>query len=554
MVRSRTPRSRTPRRPLIARFVRFGMGLVVAVAFVPSDAGAAVRAGDGAARDSDTLLIGMPDFTFIDPALAPDPTYASSRLPTAEWGIADATCALLLRYPIGAPTDKPDYTLVPEAATSYPKLSDNGKTYTFTIKRGFRFNTGASVTAANYATAINRVLNSAMDSPGARYLQEVVSVKAQGDRLTVRLSKRVPDFPARTTMPYFCPVPTDLDVAPEGAPAPLAGSGPYYVAEFIRGSRVVLKQNPYYRRARAHHVDRIVFLVDAPTTITRKVEADELDVDLGVALAILAEVGDKYGVNKKQFWSVPSPSMFYVFMNTERPLFRNNPELRRAVNFALDRTEMLRAAGGRYFGSRTDSYLPSGLPGYLGVHPYPVKYPNLARALALARGHTGNRKAVYYACNDALFGCLKEAGLVRYALKQIGIDVEIKPFPNAVVDQKIRTRGEPWDLTDWRHVVPWVDPSQYVNKLLDGRTIHPTENANLSYFNSPRYNRRIDQAGSLSGRARYDAYGRLAVEIAKDAAPMAAYIYRNNRFLVSSRVGCVRVAAHGLDIAGVCLS
>ena len=77
-----------------------------------------------------------------------------------------------------------------------------------------------------------------MNSPGAHYLQDIVGadavqqgsaqaalgVKAVGDRLIVRLTKRVPDFPARTTMPYFCPVQKDLPIEPEGVGAPLPGS------------------------------------------------------------------------------------------------------------------------------------------------------------------------------------------------------------------------------------------------------------------------------------------------------------------------------------------
>jgi hypothetical protein len=65
----------------------------------------------------------------------------------------------------------------------------------------------------------------------------------------------------------------------------------------------------------------------------------------------------------------------------------------------------------------------------------------------------------------------------------------------------------------------------------------------------------IDKAGQLSGSARYDAYGKLAVDLARNAAPVAAISVRNDRFFVSSRVGCVRAAAHGgVDLAGLCLS
>jgi len=363
----------------------------------------------------------------------------------------------------------------------------------------------------------------------------------------------VPDLPARMTMPYFCPVPPDLPIAPEGVAAPLPGSGPYYVAEFVRGSRVVLKRNPFYRGRRAHHLDQLVVQAgDLAETISRKVEAGEADVDLFVPLSRLSELGAKYGVNKTQFFSVRSANVFYLYLNTAGPLFRNNVKLRQAVNFALDRTALLNTFG-PHFGSRTDSYLPPGLPGYLNVHPYPVKYPDLKKARALARGHTRSGKAVIYACDNINTDCTAKSQIVQYDLKQIGIDVQIESFPNPVWEAKLGARGEPFDLAIDKYVVAWVDPYEYVNVQLDGRTIQATGNLDRSYFNSAHYNSLIDQAGSLSGSARYDAYGRLAVDIARNAAPMAAFADRNTRFFVSSRVGCVSVAAHGLDLAGLCL-
>ena len=67
---------------------------------------------------------------------------------------------------------------MPEVATGYPAVSPDGRTYTFTIRKGYRFSTGAPVTAASYAAAINRDLNPLMRSPAAKYLQEVVGADA----------------------------------------------------------------------------------------------------------------------------------------------------------------------------------------------------------------------------------------------------------------------------------------------------------------------------------------------------------------------------------------
>jgi ABC-type transport system substrate-binding protein len=552
---------RTARRPLIASLVAgLGMGLLVTTGLAPADTRASGRAGG-------SLSLGTIGLDYIDPALTIDPASTATSAALTSWALEDATCATLLRYPAG-PLSAQDYSLVPEVATGYPAVSPDGRTYTFTIRKGFRFSTGAPVTAGNYARAITRVLNPSMRSPAAQYLQEIVGadevqrgtaqtaygVKVVGNRLIVQLTKKVPDFPARMTMPYLCPVPTDLLIDPEGVPAPLPGSGPYYFAEFVRGSRAVLKLNPFYRGRRPHHVDQFVVQVSNDGIAnSRKVDTGELDIDLNVPVPRMDELGQKYKVNTTQLFSVPSANMFYVWMNTERPLFRNNVKLRQAVNFALDRPQLLAGLGPPWAGSVTDDYLPPGLPGYVDAHLYPNKRPNLEKARSLASGHTRSRKAVMYTCENLATGCLVNAQTVQANLKAIGIDVEIKQFPLAFYKAKYTTRGEPFDLVFDKLIVPWVDPYQYVNLTLDGRTIQGTGNTDVSYFKSRHYNRLLDGLEALSGRARYDAYGRLAVDVARNAAPMAAVFVRNTRFFVASHVGCLSVSAHGLDLASLCI-
>jgi ABC-type transport system substrate-binding protein len=555
------------------RMASLGIGLVVAAGLV-SGTQAAVRLDGGGVKDGGTLVIGIGSLAYIDPTLTVPYNGGSSPVALAWRSLTEATCALLFRYPVTAPPVV-RYNLVPEVAAGYPALSSNGRTYTFTIRSGFRFSTGAPVTAVSYAAAINRNLNPAMRSPAAQYLTDVVGadavlqgraqtasgVKAAGNRLIVALTRRVSDFPDRMTMGNFCPVPPGLPIDPEGAGAPLPGSGPYYYAEFVRGSRAVLERNPFYSGPRAHHLDRITLRIgDDRVLNTDKVQRGEVDVDLAPPNVKLVELEAKYGVNKGRFYSIPGTSVFYIYMNTEGPLFRNNPKLRQAVNFAIDRTALLGAvgpavtAGASVVGTTADGYLPPGIPGTRNVHPYPLRHPNVAKALALAQGHTKSGKAVWYACNDVNLACINIAETVRANLKAIGIDVEINAtMPYTVKAIRTATRGEPFDFADDRFDVPWIDPSQYVKALLDGRTIRPSGNSNLSYFNSAHYNSLIDRADILPHRARAEAYGKLAADIAANAAPMAVMWMLNIRFFVSSKVACVTVGPHGLELAGLCL-
>ena len=127
--------------------------------------------------------------------------------------------------------------------------------------------------------------------------------------------------------------------------------------------------------------------------------------------------------------------------------------------------------------------------------------------------------------------------IVQDNLKEIGLDMEIKPFPRAVQFAKTGTRGEPFDLTLEGWHMDYFDPYDFIF-LLDGTTIRPANNVNFSYFNSPAYNRKIAAAASLVGQARYRAFGNLDIDLARNAAPLASYITDNTRHLVSRSTGC----------------
>ena len=94
--------------------------------------------------------------------------------------------------------------LVPEVARSLPTLSPDGRTYTFTIRPGFRFSppSNESVTAATFKYSIERSVDSRMNGTAPAYLGDIVGVKAfragktrhiagiraRGDTLTIRLT------------------------------------------------------------------------------------------------------------------------------------------------------------------------------------------------------------------------------------------------------------------------------------------------------------------------------------------------------------------------------
>src|SRR5919204_835602 len=501
-------------------------------------------------REGGTFRISAARFDTVDPALAD------------QWWAESATCALLLTYPDKQPPA--GFRVAPEVAAAYPRLSNHARTYTFTVRKGFRFSTGARVRAENFAYALNRVL--AMQSPYAQFIGDIVGahdalhgktrsargIRVRANRLIVTLTRPVGDFPARMTLPAFCPVPTDYPIDREGVQTPPPGSGPYYIASWKKNESAVIKRNPYYRGRRPHHVERFVVAVRGdPEAVTSDVEANRADWGCGVAAdchdvpsaAAIPRLVAKYGINRSRFFQRPGTIIFYLALNTQRPLFRNNPTLRRAINLALDRTALIREQG-RYFGSPADQYLPPLTPGARRRGFYPLRHPNLAAARRLARGHLRSRTAVLY-CPDTR---LEQAQIVRDELARLGLQVEIKSFPSGFY-LKVGTRGEPFDLAVQGWGGLWADPYVYVNELLDGRTIKATNNFNTSYFDSPRYNRRMARASQLSGPARYRAYGALAADLERGPAPLAVFGARNDTYFFSSRVRCAAFTAIGIDLA-----
>jgi peptide/nickel transport system substrate-binding protein len=496
------------------------------------------------------------DFDSIDPAI-------SYTLTTGS--LLDPACATLFSYP-----DRPSpagFRLSPNVAAGFPDVSRDGRTYTFTLRRGLRFSNGAPVRASAFARAFNRTLSPAMKSPGAQYIDSIVGAKdvlagraasargivAKGLRLVVKLTRPVPDFPARTTMLFFCAVLPTLPIDPEGV-STFAGAGPYYVAQHVLGRRLVLERNRFYRGKRPRNVDRFVVDFAAnPNDALDRIEHGAADwgwVPPPFYLDPDRKLAKRFGINKKQFFVKPGLGLRAFALNTERPLFRNNPRLRRAVNFAVDRAALQRVLGGPLAWQITDQYLPPSLPGFTDAHIYPVR-PNLTKARRLARGHLRDGKAVLYIIDIPEEVPL--AQIVKQNLARIGLTVEIHPLPPEAYFTRVGMRSEPYDIA-WTVWAPdYLDPYTYINTLLDGRLLKATGNLNFAHFDSPKYNRLMARAARLRGSARARAYGKLDVDLAREAAPMVSYAITKAPTLVSKRVGCVVLRGGYFDLAAACL-
>jgi ABC-type transport system substrate-binding protein len=480
--------------------------------------------------------------TPVDPALSLDPGPP----------VFSAICANLYRH--AEASGLRGGRLVPEVAAGPPRISRDGRTYTFRLRRGFRFNNGMRVHAANFAAAINRALDPTMASAGAALLTDVVGadrvaagkartasgVRYRGDTLTIRLIAPGPDLPARLAASFFCAIPVNTKHDPHGMTP--ATAGPYYVSH-LDSETLVLRRNRYYPGHRPRNPAQIVYEFSHP------LPAIPLEIERGtVDCCMTDEAAAKR--HPKLLHVAPGTTVTCLALNNDRPLFRKNVRLRRAVNYAIDRPRLDAQLPGYPHARPTDQYLPSTMPGFEDAKIYRLSKPDFATARRLARGHLRSAKAIMYVRNTSPTA-LARARIVQYDLGRIGLTVEIR----APTGDAASTRGAPFDIVDIGCVlfVGYMDPAAILAPSFDGRLIRATGNTNVAYFSDPRFNRRFAAAARLSGRARYRAYRRLDVDLARNAAPAVAYGETRQAVFAASRIGCVKLnPLYGLSLGTVC--
>ena len=212
-------------RSLALSFAVAGTGLAVA---------AALAAGTNAPAGGELRAVSAADVASLDPALVQEPL---------GWEIMLATCTTLFVDGPGRGTPR----LLPEAAASFPSISNHGLTYVFTIRPRLRFADGSPLTAAAFARAIGRVLDPRMHAPAAsQFASAIAAAHARANRLTIRLMHPRGDLIALLTMPWACPVPPGLPIDPTGVDT-IPGSGPYTIVEHLPAREIVLRRNPFYR-------------------------------------------------------------------------------------------------------------------------------------------------------------------------------------------------------------------------------------------------------------------------------------------------------------------
>ena len=230
-----------------------GASLLVAASF------ASAAGTQGALKKGGILKFGTTGASVqVDPQLA----YI-----TTAWWLEYATAAKLYNYPDKA--GPAGTKLVPEVASKFT-VSNGGKRYTFTIRKGFKFSDGKAVTANSFKYAINRVANKDLASPGAQFITDengtnivgakavndgngtnVSGVQVKGNRLIINLTKADGTFMSKITMPFFqatsTKLPLNREVVNVNSANDYPSAGPYTYTRNDVNTLTSIRQNKYWK-------------------------------------------------------------------------------------------------------------------------------------------------------------------------------------------------------------------------------------------------------------------------------------------------------------------
>lgn len=300
--------------------------------------------------------------------------------------------------------------LVPDLAASLPTPTDGGLTYTFTIRPGIRYSTGAEVRASDFIIGLRRALaDSDASNPfnkvvGATQCMADASVPGNCDlrggadaddatrRLTIRLTEPDPDFFPKLAYAVV-PTPAGAPLENVGLSAAIPGTGPYLISDIEPNGNFALSRNPYFApwsfaAQPAAYPDRVEFRI-APSR-----DQAAADVISGVAdvTTITVAEGAQLGGHAELVHEFENYNTDWAYLNARIPPF-DNLKARQALNYAVDRRTFVSLYGGGDSGANLScQLLPRGFSSWRPYCPYQTgaateRYlgPDLARARDLVR-------------------------------------------------------------------------------------------------------------------------------------------------------------------------
>lgn len=451
----------------------------------------------------------------------------------------------------GLMTYDQDGKLIFGQAASY-SVSTDLKTYTFKLKDNLRWSNNDKLTADDFVKGMQRTVDPKVGSVYSDILKpfknadKIITGKLGIEKLGVTApDEKTVVIALEKPMPYLLELLTHTTTLPIyqpnlkrygdqfTKPGLLISNGPFKLTEWIVNSHISVEKNPYYIDAKQVYLDKVVFYpIQQQSTELNRYRAGDLDYTSAIPDVQFNWLKTNL---KQELYIAPHLATYYYGFNLDKPPFKDNKNLRKAISLAIDKkiiAEKVLQSGQ----IATDYLVPSSINNYVNNNSLLMVENEQAR-LKLAKeyynkaGYSQENPLVlklHYNTSEAH----KSVAVAIAAMlkKNLGVKTEL-------INQEwkvfIRTRLEHKETEIYRD--GWVgdfnDPMTFLDLYTRGNP------QNYSTYVNDEYDKLIEQAGMQTDlQTRAEMLSRAEKILLEDAPLIPLYVYVS-RHLVKSQIG-----------------
>jgi oligopeptide transport system substrate-binding protein len=375
--------------------------------------------------------------------------------------------------------DEKTLSVIPAVAASWV-ISTDGRCYTFTLRKGVLFHNGREVKAADFKYSFERVLDPKTASERRWVLEKIKGADAYSKgqapsvggidvvddyTLKITLSEPYAPFLAQLCMEAGSVVPRE-EVEKAGNDKftlhPV-GCGPFKFVRWQPDQEVLLQANKNYYGGPSKIIDQLVFKIITNTNVALEAyKNNELDMLDEIPTGQVRLMQEKFPQDVK-IW--PILGTYYFGFNHQQFPFKNNPKLRQAFNYAVDKEKICRILN-EGVSTPARGILPPGLNGYdPNLAGYPFE-PDKARALLKEAGYPDGKGlpeiALWYNTSESH---QRVCQYIQESLKKIGVNITLKNLDWPAYLKALEAGEALFYRTGWIADVP--DADNFLYTLLD---------------------------------------------------------------------------------------
>jgi peptide/nickel transport system substrate-binding protein len=341
--------------------------------------------------------------------------------------------------------------LVPWLADRW--YTTDSKNYTFFLKRGVRFHNGREMRAADVKFVLERAANPETKHPFQKRYELIREIIVKDDyTVSIALKEVNANFLLEMARQGSVIYPREAVDTLKSAPM---GTGPFTVADWVRGDRIVLAKNKDYHVRGLPHLDKVTFrFIPDPNSALAALKSGDIDVSafgLGPENVVDLKKDPRFQV----ILGDTTNDVILAMNNSKKPY--SDKRVRLAITHAINKDEVLKGAMfglGRVLGSNVDPLNPYFVDMSKAVPYDPAK----AKKLLTEAGYPNGFDAVLRV-SPQYYYTVRTGEVLVSQLAKVGVKVKIEQiewgqwlsqvYKDANYDLTIIGHGEPWDIVNY---------------------------------------------------------------------------------------------------------